>query len=715
MRLTIAMDLALVTVAADAATSIASPLSVMPTTNRVGRFERIEFRIAVDRVFDHPFNPAEADLSIEVQTPAGRTLRVPAFWHQPYERAAADREGRGADWLYPCGPAGWRARFAPMETGNHLCVARLRDSGGALTSAPVRFACVSSTNRGFVRVSRVDRRFFAFDDGTAFFPIGQNLAFIGAGQYANLSRAEAMLRRMAENGANYARVWACCDDWALAIESRKTAWGRSWGGKPPFVPFPDAGTSDRVRRCVQIGAGERGGASGALDPSHPVALRPDTVYRLAGRVRLPAGSSLAIERQGAAMGAPVEANPDGSWATFERDLMTDARDRWLGALRLRVNGSDTAYLDGLSLRERSGGPELLWEADPNRPVMGTYNPVDCFMLDEVVRAAEAAGVRLQLCLLTRNLYMDGLKDPAAPEYDLAIRNAQNLLRYAVARWGGSTAVATWEYWNEQDPGLPTARFYDEVGRYLEEVDPYRHLRATSAWGPAPKDWTHPRLDVADLHWYLRPNWNELWKDVAAAVADRAELLRRHAPDRPALLSEFGLADEKWGLSPYMREDKALLHFHDALWASAVSGLSGTTMSWWWDQLDRMDAYPHYRPLAGFLAGIPFPTARLRASDAAATGSRARVAGLQGTDCAYLWLSDPEAAWWAVVVGGASPAPVADARVDIRGLRPDDYRILWWDTYRGVPAREGRMSSPDGRLTVAAPPFTRDIALKITRE
>jgi len=89
----------------------------------------------------------------------------------------------------------------------------------------------------------------------------------------------------------------------------------------------------------------------------------------------------------------------------------------------------------LSLKEKGDGVELLWEADVNRPVMGFYNQVDCFMLDEIVSLAEIYGIHLQLCLLTRKLYMDKLKDENSPEYDKAIRYAKKLLRYEVARWG----------------------------------------------------------------------------------------------------------------------------------------------------------------------------------------------------------------------------------------------------------------------------------------
>jgi hypothetical protein len=45
----------------------------------------------------------------------------------------------------------------------------------------------------------------------------------------------------------------------------------------------------------------------------------------------------------------------------------------------------------------------------------------------------------------------------------------------VARWGYSTSVAIWEYFNEINPNLPAGKFYTKLGEYLEQIDPYNHL------------------------------------------------------------------------------------------------------------------------------------------------------------------------------------------------------------------------------------------------
>lgn len=691
----------------------AEPIAVEVSPAKVGRYEKVELAIRPGRPADYrnPFDPDEVDVRLEITAPGGRTLLVPAFWCQGYQRRILERGGRKTDWLYPVGAPGWRARFAPMEVGPHSAVVVLKDARGTVRSAPVRFEATASQNPGFVRASRRDPRFLEFDDGRPFFAIGQNLAFIGPGQSVTLWKAEQIFGKLSANGANFLRIWTCCQDWAMAVEARKSGWGRSWAWKPPFVPMPGSDTTPHGPKCVRVG--DRDGASVAISTPNPLAMRPQTRYVLSGRVWTEGRAAVRISAGSTPLGEPVRPNREKAWTPFERPLATAVGQHFLDRITFRQEGSGTALLDGLSLREVGGGPELLWEAAVNRPVRGFYNPTDCFMLDELVEAGRRQGIYLQLCLITRDLYMKSLKDPASEDYEQAIRDARKLLRYAVARWGYSTSVAAWEYYNENDPGLPADRFYDALGRYLEEVDVYWHLRVTSAWGPAPKDWRHPRLDMAQLHHYLRLADKERGRDAVAAVLERTTLVRKHAPRKPVLLGEFGLAEDNWQRSRYMKGDRELVHLHNALWASAMSGAAGTTLFWWWELLDPMDAYAQYRPLAGFLKGVPFTTAGLETS-AATAGPALRVVGLQGKRCAYLWLSDPRATWWNAVVEKLSPAEVRGATLELRDLAPGDYRVTWWDTRAGKALGQEQPTAERGTLRLRVPPFSRDLACKIER-
>jgi hypothetical protein len=163
----------------------------------------------------------------------------------------------------------------------------------------------------------------------------------------------------------------------------------------------------------------------------------------------------------------------------------------------------------------------------------------------------------------------------------------------------------------------------------------------------------------------------------------------------------------------MEKDKELLHFHDALWASALSGLSGTAMFWWWEKLDEMNAYRHYKPLSLFISDIPF-TPGLQPLNAQTSDEAIRVIGLQGKDSAYLFLSDKEASWYSVVVEKMKPRKREGVSIIINGLSPGKYKVQWFDTYEGRILEEKIFESKEGTLQISAPPFLRDIACKILR-
>jgi hypothetical protein len=194
------------------------------------------------------------------------------------------------------------------------------------------------------------------------------------------------------------------------------------------------------------------------------------------------------------------------------------------------------------------------------------------------------------------------------------------------------------------------------------------------------------------------------------VLERTKFLREHAPNKPVLIGEFGLANPKWGLSDYMKQDQQGVHFHNCLWASAFAGPSGTAMFWWWDQLDRQNAYKHYRPLAAFLANVSFTG--LHELDATASGEQLRLLSYQGQACAYLWIFNTEATWWNQVVEKKPLAPIGAATIEIRNLQPGNYRIEWWDTHEGKVIATEQQTVLSTPLLARVPSFSADIACKI---
>lgn len=687
--------------------------------SEVSRWQRIEGRIEWPKRYRNPFDPNEVAVDVLVKAPDGRRFVQPAYWMEDFVWRPMGRD-RGGEWFYPQGQPTWWVRLTPTLPGVYEARVRVTDRQGVAESAVTTFRCRDAPGRGFLRVAKGDPRYLAFDDGTPFFAIGQNLAFIGSSsQYFTLSGAIEAFQKLAENGANYLRIWTCCEDWALCLEGRKSAWSRSWAWRPPWrdrppevppaefspsSPFADLTCEKVIPLSTQ---------PLRPDPSHRVGVLPKTDYRFSVALFAGRPAEVLCRVLGRSVVFQVGDREVNRWVVKEAEVPSPADAVWLGPLEISLRGESgsepAVFLGGISLRDPSLDRELLWEAEIARPEVGRYNPVDAFMLDQLVMAAEQTGIYLQLCLLTRDLYMYRLKEPASPAYQQAIADAKRTFRYAVARWGYSPHVAAWEYWNELDPGLPTDPFYEELGRYLEEIDPYRHLRTTSTWGPSPKDCRHPRLDIAEVHYYLRPTDRKRIPDEVAAVLDRAAFLREHAPHKPVLLGEFGLADDQWREDPQMPQDRQLLHFHNALWASVFSGLSGTAMFWWWDQLDRMNAYPHYRPVARFVAEVPWTREPLQSVMWRDESAGLRVLGLAGKTAGYYWIVRDRGTWLSRV-RNEPPCETGPAEIALPGLPAGKYELEWWDTRQGRPVQQGTATLGGPESRIATPEFTEDIAV-----
>jgi len=695
-------------------------------SSEVPRWQKIEGRIDWPKKYGNPYDPGEVSVDVLVTAPDGKTFVQPAFWMEDFTWRPMGRN-RGGEWFYPRGQPTWTVRLTPTLPGVYQTRVRVKDRDGVAESRVTTFRCLDAPGHGFLRVAKNDPRFLTFEDGTPFFAIGQNLAFIGSSsQYFTLSGAIEAFGKLSDNGANFLRIWTCCDDWAMCIEGRKSAWGRSWSWRPPWtdrpehVPKPDFREFSQFAHLPGAKVIRLGSEPVRPDPSHRVAVQPNTRYVCS--IALWASQTADVRCRVLGKDVVFSVKPDEvkHWIVKQASIASARDTWWLGPMEISAGGTggDQAeiYLAGISLRDSSTERELLWEAEIDRPLLGRYNAVDCFMLDQLVTAAEEKKIYLQLCLLTRDLFMDRLRDPASEAYRAAIEDAKKTFRYAVARWGYSPAVAAWEYWNEIDPGLPTDRFYEELGQYLEEIDPYHHLRTTSAWGPSPKDCRHPRLDIAEVHYYLRPQDRERIRDEVAAVLDHMAFLREHATQKPALIGEFGLADDKWREDPQMPQDTELLHFHNSLWASLLSGLSGTTMFWWWDRLDRMDAYPNYRPVAGFAEVIPFTRKTLQPVVGRDDRAGLRVLGLAAEGCGYYWIVRDRGTWLSRLRGEGLPES-APATVTLPGLAPGHYQVTWWDTWKGVKVMTESLDvQSEGEAgKVRTPAFATDIAVQVEKE
>jgi len=119
----------------------------------------------------------------------------------------------------------WHAYLTARNAGRYHVAIRVSQTG-----RPVRILWTSDINltaelpHGFIRRSKQNIQRFIHDDGTPYTPIGFNVAWQNKGEptYAT------SLSKMAQNGVNWTRIWAC-----------------HWDGKNPWWPEPKTVRHDR--------------------------------------------------------------------------------------------------------------------------------------------------------------------------------------------------------------------------------------------------------------------------------------------------------------------------------------------------------------------------------------------------------------------------------------------------------------------------------------
>jgi len=286
--------------------------------------------------------------------------------------------------------------------------------------------------------------------------------------------------------------------------------------------------------------------------------------------------------------------------------------------------------------------------------LGRYDLASAWRLDHVAAACERLDIYYQLAFemtvwwqtrqkhrWPRNPYNAANGGPCLKPDDYfthpkARELVRRRLRYSVARWGWSMHLAAWELWNEVDNNEnfdPAANesWHREMAAYLKSIDPWQHLITTS-WRDA-RMFSLPDIGVVQAHSY----WEAKYDVPQYTLQDTDHLMRPYG--KPFFFGEQGVEDP----AAAVKLDPDGSHFHDTIWASALSGAAGTGLYWWWhNYVEPLDLYRHYKPLAAFLKdedlasrqwsrlGISRPTLPITI----------QVYGLAALDRALLWIHDP---------------------------------------------------------------------------
>ncbi len=164
-------------------------------------WKRVDLRIDLTGTFETPFDSGQIEVDARFTTPSGKTMTVPAFFDQPFERQVWGGGRFSEEVMVEAGPPEWRVRFMPTEPGAHRVVVRARDRSGSVESSPAVFTARAASSPGYIRVSTKDPHYFEFDDGTPFFAIGMNIAEHPLSEYYRY------IPQLADSGGNFSRLW----------------------------------------------------------------------------------------------------------------------------------------------------------------------------------------------------------------------------------------------------------------------------------------------------------------------------------------------------------------------------------------------------------------------------------------------------------------------------------------------------------------------------
>lgn len=367
--------------------------------------------------------------------------------------------------------------------------------------------------------------------------------------------------------------------------------------------------------------------------------------------------------------------------------------------------------------------------------LGNYNnrQDEAYQLDALMDMAHERDVYIMLALLNHGQFSTSTN----PEWDAnpfnvanggplespgefatnpeAIKLWNRRLRYIAARWGYSTNIMSWEWWNEinwtqlVNPDL-LVPWVSRSTAYLKTVDPYNHL-ITHSGSPVGDEAVWEQMDFVQDHRY---DPSDMVMDLTRVTATWLETY----PDTPFLMGEFGSPSE-YDL------DGTLIHI--GLWAGPMSGAFGTSMTWWWDTyIHPNDLYYHFAAVAAFYADEDLAAYDYQPTTAELNReARSRVFGMQTDNRALLWIVSKRFSENELLKqytknlrdGAEDPLDitypeVTEAVLTLTGLADDEYTVEWWNTFTGNIDHTATVTVEGGTADVVVPAYTTDWAVKV---
>ncbi len=148
-----------------------------------GSYPKLEAAFSIAGLASDPFDYTETDVRAQVLGPR-TSVSAPAFFD---------------------GGTTWRVRYTPTRAGRYR-IGSITLNGHALAGVnaqPSRWVVSGAASPGFVRVDKASPKYFRFDNGARYFPVGHNVAWKNGGD----PPIPQMFAKMGAARENWSRVW----------------------------------------------------------------------------------------------------------------------------------------------------------------------------------------------------------------------------------------------------------------------------------------------------------------------------------------------------------------------------------------------------------------------------------------------------------------------------------------------------------------------------
>jgi len=699
------------------------------SSRTVETFQKLEIQFNLNSIADNYWFPYEENLPPNLNTGKGitvdcifskgnKTLVFPAFYDMPYQRFD--------NYLLPNGYFIWKVRASFDEPGQYNVILKAIDSLGQkiypLGSVNV---IQSENNKGVIKVSEFNNRYFEYSDGSAFFGLGFN-----DGPDIPI-KIDQKITAYSENGINIFRIWLSSisqfsDPWcAWATHHQMEDNGYM---NPPLYRFnrkyKNGDFSIRIASPPIPNVNTPAVFRGFYDGKNNI--KPNTNYRIIMRAKLEnvissnggfsiklsgwAGEDIVNLNVGNRIFGPITGSTD--WILCVGEYTSGSNETELPYLYAVLEGNTIGevYIDMVLLQEKYSNGRLSeniiskWSANPHYYL----DPIKLRYFDYFVEKATNKKIHFKTVILEKNDYILNRIDPSgfpsnqngnfdAPRGTKLRRLYEYYWRNLIARWGYSDAIHSWELVNEGAPGSYKS-FVNDFSDYFDLHSPHKHMTTTSFWAMwVPEYWRSSHSDYGDVHAYVYStgfidtatflgqfyNRQRMQNDPSALMYIYSMHIGNDSlRNKPVIIGEIDL-DSPNGQNP----DPALSFDTDGIWlkgflwghlnAGAVTGLI-------WDPVNirNNNLFNIFKPVSKFFSKIQFNKFKFKEPVVQISNPNIQGWGIIDDDGQQIYFySRHKDFYWRRVLNHGTPS-AENTNFSFFNIKPGSYNIKYFSTITG---------------------------------